>query len=79
MAPVCTIRSRAWTRTRTILSMLVWTIAMLSMMPASVMAIYPSDHWDHSTQLTTENFDSIIQSHIDADRTVFVRWIASQG
>ncbi len=44
-----------------------------------VSAIYPSDHWDYSTQLTEANFDSTIQGHIDAGKTVFVRWIASAG
>ena len=42
-------------------------------------AIYPDDHWDYSTELTTENFDEFVQSEIDSGRTLFVRWIASPG
>lgn len=40
-------------------------------------AIYPSDHWSHSTQLTESNFEETIQAEIDAGKTMFVRWIAS--
>ena len=42
-------------------------------------AIYPDDHWDYSKELTTDNFESTVQAEIDADRTLFVRWIASPG
>jgi len=44
-----------------------------------VHAIYPDDHWNFSTKLTVDNFDSTIQKEIDAGKTVFVRWIASPG
>jgi hypothetical protein len=40
-------------------------------------AIYPEDHWNYSAKLTKENFESTVQSEIDAGRTLFVRWIAS--
>jgi len=42
-------------------------------------AIYPDDHWDYSIKLTTSNFHSTIETAIGADKTVFVRWIASSG
>ena len=42
-------------------------------------AIYPDDHWDYSKELTTENFDSFVESEIESGRTLFVRWIASPG
>ena len=42
-------------------------------------AIYPDDHWEYSTELTTENFDSFVESEIESGRTLFVRWIASPG
>jgi hypothetical protein len=45
----------------------------------TVSAIYPDDHWNYSTQLTFENYESHLQSEIDAGRTVMVRWIASPG
>lgn len=44
-----------------------------------VSAIYPADHWKYSTELTTDNFDSHVQSVIDSGKTLFVRWIASEG
>eukprot|EP00956_Cyclotella_meneghiniana_P020993 scaffold37679_cov76-Cyclotella_meneghiniana.AAC.7 len=49
--------------------------AMLSM----VAAIYPSDHWSYSTKLTTSNYADKISTEIDAGKTVFVRFIASEG
>jgi len=41
--------------------------------------IYPDDHWKYSTKLTTENYAQKIQSEIDVGKTVFVRFIASEG
>jgi len=42
-------------------------------------SIYPDDHWKHSTKLTTENADEVIKKNVDAGKTLFVRWIASEG
>jgi hypothetical protein len=42
-------------------------------------AIYPDDHWDHATELTTENADDFVKTNVDAGKTVFIRWIASEG
>jgi hypothetical protein len=53
---------------------------LLATVIASVTAgIYPSDHWEYSSKLTTSNYASKIQDEIDAGKTVFVRWIASEG
>jgi hypothetical protein len=41
--------------------------------------IYPEDHWTRSTKLTVQNFDDEVKKNIDADKTFFVRWIASEG
>jgi hypothetical protein len=41
--------------------------------------IYPDDHWTYSTELTTSNADDFIKTNVDAGKTVFVRWIASEG
>ena len=43
-----------------------------------VNAIYPDDHWNFSTKLTTSNYAETIQSEIDGGKTVFVRFIASE-
>jgi len=41
--------------------------------------IYPDDHWSFSTKLTTSNYAETIQSELDHGKTVFVRFIASEG
>ncbi len=41
--------------------------------------IYPADLWQHSTKLDKSNFDGTIQTAIDSGKTLFVRWIASNG
>ena len=46
--------------------------------PAAVTAIYPDDHWNYSTKLTTGNYADSIQNEIDNGKTVFVRFIASE-
>lgn len=33
----------------------------------------------HAVTLTTENFDSVVKANVDAGKTMFVRWIASEG
>lgn len=42
-------------------------------------AMYPDDHWSYSTKLTTSNFDDVVKSAVDGGRTLFVKWIASEG
>lgn len=44
-----------------------------------VQAIYPDDHWQFAKALTVDNFDTELQSAIDAGKTMMVRWIASEG
>lgn len=46
---------------------------------ASSAAIYPSDHFKYSTKLTNSNYREFIKSEVDSGRTLFVRWIASEG
>jgi hypothetical protein len=41
--------------------------------------IYPDGHFDTVTKLTTDNFDGFIKEQVDAGKTAFVRWIASEG
>lgn len=47
--------------------------------PATVAAIYPDDHWTYSTKLTTTNYVETIEKEIDDGKTVFVRFVASEG
>lgn len=46
---------------------------------ANASGIYPDGHFSRSTKLTVENFESSLTSAIDAGKTMFVRWIASEG
>ena len=41
--------------------------------------IYPEGHWKHATKLTPANFEGFVESQVDAGKTLFVRWIASEG
>ena len=48
------------------------------LLPLGALAIYPDGHFNHVTEITSEeNFSTHIQSEIKADKTLFVRWIAS--
>ena len=58
--------------------MLLRSIA-ISLLIWSVGAIYESDHWTYSTMLTNDNYESFVQDGIEAGKTVFVRFIASEG
>jgi len=42
-------------------------------------AIYPEGHFDTVHKVTQANFDGIIKQEVDAGKTLFVRWIASEG
>jgi len=44
--------------------------------------IYPDGHFAPTgpvAKLTTDTFDSFIKEQVDAGKTAFVRWIASEG
>jgi hypothetical protein len=41
--------------------------------------IYPEGQWEHATELSPENADDFVKTNVDAGKTVFVRWIASEG
>ena len=42
-------------------------------------AIYPSDHWDYSTELGSDNFETFVKTNVDAGKAVFVRFIAYEA
>jgi len=58
------------------LSALVGILATASVAQAG---IYPDNHWEHATKLTTDNADEFVKTNVDAGKTVVVRWIASEG
>jgi len=41
--------------------------------------IHPDGHWDRATELTPDNSDAFVKENVDAGKTVFIRWIASEG
>jgi hypothetical protein len=66
--------------------MLVWrkelitalVVAAALLLPLGAVAIYPDGHFKYVTEITSEEyFVTHIQSEINADKTLFVRWIAS--
>jgi len=42
-------------------------------------SIYPDNHWEHATKLTASNADGFVKDNVDLGKTVFIRWIASEG
>jgi hypothetical protein len=53
-------------------------VAAALLLPLGALAIYPDGHFNHVTEITSEEFfKTHIQSEINADKTLFVRWIAS--
>ena len=49
------------------------------LLTAAALAIYPEGHFDTVTKLTKNNMDSVIDTSIRAHKTLFVRFIASEG
>lgn len=41
--------------------------------------IYPDGHFDRCTELTADSADDFVKENVDAGKTVFIRWIASEG
>ena len=41
--------------------------------------IYPDGHFDYVTKCTQDTFDGYVKEQVDAGKTLFVRWIASEG
>ena len=52
---------------------------VLALAAVAEAGIYPDGHWDHSTELSTDNADSFVKENVDKGKTVFIRWIASEG
>lgn len=60
-------------------------MAALSLLVGAIVAgtvnagIYPDDHWTYATELNEQNADEFVKINVDAGKTVFIRWIASEG
>jgi len=56
---------------------LILSLALVAV--ASAATIYPDDHWTYTKKLTSDTFESEVRTVIDAGKTMFVRFIASEG
>jgi hypothetical protein len=55
------------------------SILVGALLAGAANAIYPDGHWDHATELTASTADEFVKKNVDAGKTVFIRWIASEG
>jgi len=54
-------------------------MALAALTVGILSGIYPDSHFDQITKLTEANFEDTVKSTVDAGKTLFVRWIASEG
>jgi len=55
------------------------SVLAITLMGFASAGIYPDGHFDHVTKMTVANHEEVIKSNVDAGKTLFVRWIASEG
>lgn len=53
------------------------TVGLLASL--AVGGIYPDDHWSKSFKMTADNFEDKVKEEVDAGKTLFIRFIASEG
>ncbi len=54
-------------------------LALIAVLAHAAGRMYADDHWQYATKLTNDNFDEKIKEAVDQGKTMFVRWIASEG
>ena len=54
-------------------------MAALALTVGLLGGIYPKGHFKYVKKCTTDNFDGYVKEQVDAGKTLFVRWIASEG
>jgi hypothetical protein len=54
-------------------------MALVALSVALLGSIYPDGHFDVVTKCSVGMFDDFVKREVDAGRTLFVRWIASEG
>jgi hypothetical protein len=52
---------------------------LLGAVAAALGGIYPDGHFDHVMKCTKDTFDEFVKTNVDSGKTLFVRWIASEG
>jgi len=55
------------------------TMALIALTVSALASIYPDDHFSHVTKCTQDMFEGFVKEEVDAGKTLFVRWIASEG
>lgn len=54
-------------------------MGLVALSVALLGSIYPDGHFDVVTKCSADMFEGFVQREVDAGRTLFVRWIASEG
>jgi hypothetical protein len=54
-------------------------MALVALSVALLGSIYPDGHFNVVTKCSAGMFEDFVKGEVDAGRTLFVRWIASEG
>jgi hypothetical protein len=55
-------------------------MAVAAVLTTALLAgIYPEGHFDRVAKITVDNFEETVHSAVDGGKSLFVRWIASEG
>jgi len=54
-------------------------MALAALTVGLLAGIYPDSHFDKVTKCTASNFEKLVTDTVDSGKTLFVRWIASEG
>jgi len=54
-------------------------MALLLLAGALLGSIYPEGHFDVVSKCKQETFEGFVKEQVDSGKTLFVRWIASEG
>lgn len=55
-------------------------LLVLGVLVTQIAAIYPDGHFNHITKISDEGqLNTLIDETLSADKTLMVRWIASEG
>jgi len=55
------------------------TLAAFTLVSVVGGSIYPDGHFDYVTKMTENTFEDVVKEQVDLGKTLFVRWIASEG
>jgi hypothetical protein len=56
------------------------SLAFLAGVGLCAAGIYPDDHWQYATKLSSDDeLNAMVAEAVEGDKTLFIRWIASEG